>query len=77
MAYGNVVIDHNLILKDPDDYEDNFVKFDRKNFAFDLRPTKSSDARGEGAGAGAPATDIEGHSRKGANDIGAFAYTDD
>jgi hypothetical protein len=77
MAYGNVVIDHNLVLKDPDDYEDNFVKFDRTNFAFDLHPTGKSDARGEGAGAGAPATDIEGKPRKGAIDIGAFAYKDD
>lgn len=74
MAYGNVVIDHNLILKNPDEYEDNFVKFDPEKFAFDLHPTKRSDARGEGSPEGAPATDIEGNPRQAPIDIGAFAY---
>jgi hypothetical protein len=77
MAYGNVAIDHNLILKNPGEYEDNFVKFDPEKFAFDLHPTKRSDARGEGSSEGAPATDIEGNPRKAPIDIGAFAYKGD
>jgi len=74
MAYPNVVIDHNLVLKTAGDFADNFVKFDPARFIYDLHPTKRSDATGEGSAEGAPATDIDGVSRKAPVDIGAYAY---
>lgn len=71
--FPGVVIDHNLVLRDGD-FEDNFVKFDPEHFAYDLHPTKRSDAKGEGSAEGAPAVDIDGQPRKGKIDIGAYAY---
>lgn len=74
MAFPGVVVDQNLKLRDADDYADNFVKFDPEHFAYDLHPTKKSDARGEGSAEGAPAVDIDGQPRKGKIDIGAYAF---
>jgi hypothetical protein len=74
LARGAPPPDHNLNVKNPDDFEDIFVKFDLKNFTFDLHPSKRSDARGEGSSDGAPTTDIEGRPRKPPMDIGAYAY---
>ena len=73
-ALPGVVVDNNLKLPDADDYADNFVKFDPEHFAYDLHPTKRSDARGEGSADGAPTVDIDGQPRKGKIDIGAYAY---
>jgi hypothetical protein len=73
-ALPGVVVDSNLKLRYADDFADNFVKFDPEHFAYDLHPTKRSDARGEGSAEGAPAVDIEGQPRKGKMDIGAYAY---
>jgi hypothetical protein len=74
LAYPNVVIDHNLVLKIAGDFEDNFVTFDPARFAYDLHPTKRSDATGEGSAEGAPAVDIDGVNRRAPIDIGAYAY---
>lgn len=74
MAYPNVVIDHNLVLKTAGEFEDNFVKFDPARFAYDLHPAKGSDAAGEGSAEGAPASDIDGKPRKPPIGIGAYAY---
>jgi len=73
-ALGNVVIDHNLVVKNPGDFEDDFVKFEPDKFAYDLHPKKRSDAKGEGSSEGAPTIDIEGSARKSPADIGAYAY---
>lgn len=74
LAYPNVVVDHNLVLKTTGDFADNFVKFDPARFSYDLRPTKRSDATGEGSAEGAPAADLDGGNRKAPVDIGAYAY---
>jgi hypothetical protein len=73
-ALPGVAIDHNLLLRNADDFADAFVKFDPEHFAYDLHPTKRSDVKGEGSSDGAPAVDIEGTPRKGKIDIGAYAY---
>lgn len=77
LAYPNVVIDHNLVLKTAADFEDNFVKFDPARFNYDLHPSKRSDATGEGSAEGAPAADIDGVNRRAPVDIGAYAYKGD
>jgi hypothetical protein len=77
MAYPNVAIDHNLVLKTAGDFEDNFVKFDPMNFAYNLHPTKKSDAKGQGSAEGTPAIDIVSAPRKAPIDIGAYAYKGD
>lgn len=74
MAFDGVVVDHNLVLRDADDYADNFEKFDLARFAFDLHPRKRSDATGEGSPENAPATDIEGKPRQAPIDIGAYVH---
>ena len=74
LSFPGVTIDHNLKLGDADDFAGNFVKFDPEHFAYDLHPTKRSDAKGEGSAEGAPAIDIDGQPRKGKIDIGAYAY---
>jgi hypothetical protein len=51
-----------------------FVKYDPANFSFDMRPSKGSPVIGAGSRDSAPATDIEGRSRTGAIDVGAYAY---
>ena len=51
-AIHGVTIDHNLNLKSTDDFEDAFVKFDPEHFAYDLHPSKRSDAKGEGISRG-------------------------
>ena len=68
-----LTVDHNLSLKDADDYADNFVKFDPEHFAYDLHP-RNAQRRGEGSPEGAPAVDIDGRPRQGKIDIGAYAY---
>jgi hypothetical protein len=74
LAKGIPPPDHNLRVRNFDDFADIFVKFDLKNFVFDLHPSKRSDARGEGLADGAPPTDIEDRPRKPPIDIGAYAY---
>ncbi|MDR3450057.1 MAG: right-handed parallel beta-helix repeat-containing protein [Alphaproteobacteria bacterium] len=71
---AGLAVDHNLVLKSASDFADNFVKFDPEHFAYDLHPTKRSDARGEGSAEGAPAVDIDGRPRQGKIDVGAYAY---
>jgi len=66
-------IDHNLRAGDTHDFAENFVKFDPVHFAYDLHPTKRSDAKGQGSVKGAPTTDIEGKPRGAKADIGAYA----
>lgn len=68
-----ITSDHNLALGGADDYADAFVKFDPEHFAYDLHPSRKSPVIGEGSAQGAPATDIDGHPRKGAIDIGAYS----
>jgi len=68
------VLDHNIKVRSLDDFSDIFVKFDAENFAFDLHPSRRSDARGEGSSDSAPPTDIEGTPRKSTVDVGAYAY---
>jgi len=73
-SFAGVTVDHNLKLLDAGDFADNFVKFDPEHFAYDMHPSKKSDAKGEGSAEGAPAVDIDGQPRKGKIDIGAYAY---
>ncbi|MBN9544300.1 MAG: right-handed parallel beta-helix repeat-containing protein [Alphaproteobacteria bacterium] len=68
------VLDHNIKVRSFDDFPDVFVKFDAENFAFDLHPSRHSDARGAGSPNGAPVADIEGTPRKSSVDAGAYAY---
>jgi hypothetical protein len=70
------VLDHNIKVRNFDDFADFFVKFDPENFTYDLHLSRRSDARGEGSSDGAPATDIEGSPRGPKMDIGAYAYRD-
>jgi hypothetical protein len=69
-----VEVDHNFRVSGTGDFADDFVKFDPEHFVYDLHPTKRSDARGEGSGDGAPATDIEGKPRGSKVDIGAYTF---
>ena len=71
-ALGTGLLDHNLKLA-ANDFEDAFVKFDLEHFAFDLHPSRRSDAKGEGTAEGAPPKDIEGNPRKSKVDIGAYS----
>ena len=70
-----VEMDHNLHVDTPDDFADNFVKFDPMHFAYDMHPSKGSDAKGKELCSGdAPATDIEGKPRGPQVDIGAYKF---
>jgi len=69
-----IEVDHNFRVSGTGDFADDFVKFDPEHFVYDLHPTKRSDARGEGSGEGAPATDIEGKPRDSKVDIGAYTF---
>jgi hypothetical protein len=69
-----VTIDHNLKVKNVDDFSDIFMKFDPEHFVFDPHLVRRSDAKGEGSPEGAPATDIEGTPRGAKIDIGAYAF---
>jgi len=71
-----VTVDHNLFLKTPGEFSDAFVKFDPAKFAYDMRPSKRSPVIGKGAPEGGPTTDIEGRSRQGSSDIGAYIYSE-
>ncbi len=70
-----VEVDHNFRVSDTGDFADNFVKFDPNHFAYDLHPTKMSDAKGEGSAEKAPAVDMEGKPRGPKIDIGAYAFS--
>jgi chitodextrinase len=64
--------DHNVAVSNP---ATAVVKFDTKNYAFDLHLKAGSRAIGAGTTAGAPATDITGANRAPPIDAGAYAYT--
>jgi hypothetical protein len=68
-----LVSDHNVFLRDADDFVDAFVKFDPKHFAYDLHPARKSPVIGEGSKEDAPTTDIDGRPRQGAIDVGAYS----
>ena len=70
-----VEVDHNFRVSGTGDFAGDFAKFDPEHFAYDLHPTKRSDARGQGSGDGAPTTDIEGKLRGPKVDIGAYAFS--
>jgi hypothetical protein len=69
-----VEMDHNLRVDTPEDFADDFVKFDPTHFAYDMHPSKGSDARGKGFVENAPTTDIEGKPRGPQVDIGAYKF---
>lgn len=68
------ILDHNLKVRNFEDFANIFVKFDPWNFTYDLHPSRHSSARGKGSAEDAPTTDIEGDSRMDKMDIGAYAY---
>jgi len=70
------VLDHNLTIGSAREFADVFVKFDLDHLAFDLHPSRHSDARGAGSTEDAPDLDIESHSRKSSMDVGAYTYKD-
>jgi hypothetical protein len=63
--------DHNVAVSNP---AMAVVKFDKKQYAFDLRLKAGSRAIGAGTTAGAPATDVTGATRAPPVDAGAYAY---
>jgi hypothetical protein len=67
-----LVSDHNVFLRDADEFADAFVKFDPKQFSYDLHPSRRSPVIGEGTPQDAPSTDIDGQPRRGAIDVGAY-----
>lgn len=66
--------DHDIAFRNAEEFSKAFVKFDPASFSFDMRPSRGSPVIGAGSRDGAPATDIEGRSRTGTIDAGAYAY---
>ena len=73
-AKSGVKADHNVAVSDPKPF---FAKFDPVRNGYDLHLKNGSPAIGRGSAEQMPARDIEGEQRRGATDVGAYAWLDD